>query len=76
MTSLRTARHETNPDWAFLDRYESDSSDVVDGVAALHDIEAGSGAEDACDDLFSIDTVAARELGVALDRVVDEPLLD
>jgi hypothetical protein len=47
-----------------------------DGIDALRDVEAEAGDEEAVDDSFNLDTNEARELGVALDRVDDEPRLD
>lgn len=47
---------------------------TYDGAAALHDIEAEAGDEEGLTDLFVVDLVAARSLGVALDPL-DEPTL-
>jgi hypothetical protein len=46
-----------------------------DGVDGLRDVEAEAGDEAAVGDSFDLDTSEARELGVALDRVEDEPRL-
>jgi hypothetical protein len=46
-----------------------------DGIAALRDAEALAGDELESVDLFALDIDEARELGVLLDLVVDEPLL-
>jgi hypothetical protein len=46
-----------------------------DGVAALRDTAAEAGDENAVEDLFSLDLVEARELGVNLDVINDEPPL-
>ena len=47
-----------------------------DGIDALRDVEAEAGDEEAVGDGFDLDTNEARDLGVALDRVDDEPRLD
>ena len=43
-----------------------------DGVAALRDTAAEAGNENAVEDLFSLDAVEAREVGVDLDAMNDE----
>jgi hypothetical protein len=47
-----------------------------DGIDALRDVEAEAGDEESVGDGFDLDTNEARDLGVALDRVDDEPRLD
>ena len=46
-----------------------------DGIDGLRDVEAEAGDEAAVGDSFDLDISEARELGVALDRVDDEPRL-
>lgn len=46
-----------------------------DGLRALHDSEAGAGDDGEYADLFTLDALEARELGVDLDPVADEPVL-
>jgi hypothetical protein len=47
-----------------------------DGIDSLRDVEAEAGDEGAVGDNFDLDTVEARDLGVALDPVDGEPELD
>jgi hypothetical protein len=52
----------------------SDTTDR-DGVASLRDTAEEAGEEDEYEDLFTVDDVEAREVGVDLDEVADEPPL-
>lgn len=47
-----------------------------DGVASLHDVEAEAGEDTLAQDLFSVDHRAAAELGIDLDTIPDEPVID
>lgn len=47
-----------------------------DPVVAMHDIEQEAGEEVELEDMYCIDLAAARELGVELDQLDDEPVLD
>jgi hypothetical protein len=47
-----------------------------DPVVAMHDIEQEAGEEAELEDMYCMDIAAARELGVELDQLYDEPVLD
>jgi hypothetical protein len=47
-----------------------------DPLASLQDTEAEQGEEAEVDDEFQVDKTEARELGVDLDEMDDEPRLD
>lgn len=47
-----------------------------DPVVALHDIEQEAGEEAELEDIFCMDLAAARALGVELDQLDEEPVLD
>ncbi len=58
------------------DPFQSRNRDV-DGVRALHDLESQAGEDDELDDVYWLDHVAARALGIELDAIADtEPQLD
>jgi hypothetical protein len=64
-------------DMISLDEVREEARRDRDGVSSLRDTEAESGDEDEVTDRFEIDSIEARELGVALDRTGGEtPLLD
>lgn len=47
-----------------------------DPVVAMHDIEQEAGEEAELEDMYCMDLAAAREVGVELDQLDDEPVLD
>lgn len=47
-----------------------------DPVVAMHDVEQEAGDEAELEDVYCLDVVAARELGVELDQLDEEPALD
>lgn len=61
----RDHRHDRSHDVA-LDAPSTDPD--RDGVASLHDTEAGAGDEGEVADLFDLDRTEARALGADLDR--------
>jgi hypothetical protein len=64
-------------DMISLDDIRDEERRNRDGVSSLRDTEAESGDEDEVMDRFSLDSVEARELGVALDPTDGEtPQLD
>jgi hypothetical protein len=64
-------------DMISLDEDRVESRRDRDGVSSLRDTEAESGDEDEVMDRFELDSLEARELGVALDRTGGEtPRLD
>jgi hypothetical protein len=64
-------------DMISIDDLRAQSRRERDGVSSLRDTEAESGDEDEVADRFELDSIEARDLGVALDRTGGEtPLLD
>lgn len=55
---------------------DPDGTDEQDPVAALRDGQADAGDEGIDRELYDLDVLAARERGVDLDVVPDEPPLD
>ena len=75
---VRTATQDISPDDSGGGRQYGDNIDVdQDPVRSLHDTEEEAGDEVGITDTYSVDTVEAKQMNVALDPTgAQEPELD
>jgi hypothetical protein len=72
-----TEQPNERADMISLDDLRDEARRERDGVSSLRDTEAEAGDEDEMADRFDLDSIEARELGIALDRTAGEiPRLD
>lgn len=68
--------HPDDPDdEALLQPLQEEATRDRDGISSLHDTDSEAGDEQGLDDSLLLDSREARELGVNLDDVQDEPPL-